>query len=109
MALLTAQTVLTSGLQPTYVGASAGGDTFANSDERNYLHIKNASASAVNVTINSITPCNHGFDHDIVVSIPAGGERMIGTFAVNRFNNDQGVVSITYSAVASVTVAVIRI
>ncbi|MDO7487044.1 hypothetical protein Q5O89_16875 [Peribacillus frigoritolerans] len=109
MAVLAPQAVLQSGLQPSFTSAGAGGDSFVN-DERVYLHVKNASASPVTVTINSFTPCSHGFDHDLTISVPATtGERLIGPFQANRFNNDNSMVSVTYSATASVTVAVIKL
>lgn len=108
MALLTVQQVGVGGLAPVYVAAGASGDTFANNG-RTYLHVKNASASAVTVTIDSIAPCNQGFDHNLTVSVPAAGERMIGTFDPSRFNNDSSITTVTYSAATSVTVAAITL
>lgn len=109
MAVLSVQTVLQSGISPTFAAATTGaGDSFAN-DGRVYLHVKNASASAITVTVDSFTPCNHGFDHDLVISVPAGGEKIIGTFQPNRFNNESNMVKVTYSAVTSVTVATFKL
>lgn len=108
MATLAVQAVLQSGIVPTFTAASAGGDLFPN-DGRTYLHIKNGGAGAVTVTVDSFTPCSYGFDHDIVISIPAGAERIIGTFPPNRFNNDSSMVSVSYSGVTSVTVAAFRV
>lgn len=108
MALLTVQQIGTSGLAPVFVAAAAGGDTFANNG-RTYIHVKNASASAVTVTIDSIAPCNQGFDHNLTVSVPAAGERIIGTFDPARFNNDSSITTVTYSAATSVTVAAITL
>jgi hypothetical protein len=108
MAILAIQSVLQSGLAPTFAPATLGGDTFAN-DERIYLHVKNGAATATTVTVNSFTVCNHGFDHDLVISVPAAGERLIGPFQASRFNNDTSTVGVTYSAVTTVTVAAIRV
>lgn len=109
MALLTVQNISTTGLGPTYAAANAGGDTFPNNG-RTLLHVKNGGASAVTVTLVSAKTCNQGFQHDLQVSVPAGGERMIGPFPPDRFNNEStGQVSVTYSGVTSVTVAALSI
>jgi hypothetical protein len=105
MATLTAQIQTLDGLDPTLAAASAGGDEFANNG-REYLDVNNASAGAVTVTCNATRDCNQGFDHDAVVSVPAGGRRRIGPFPISRF---QGTVAITYSSATSVTVGVVRV
>lgn len=108
MALLNVQRTGLAGLAPTFSGASVGGDSFLNSG-RTYLHVKNGGTAAITVTVNSQKPCNYGFDHDAVVSVPAGGEQIIGPFQQDRFNDQNGQVQITYSAVTSVTVAVVEV
>lgn len=109
MALLSTQAASPSGTAPTYAAASAGGDTFAPGDDV-MLHVKNASTAAITVTVASPTPCSQGATHDLSVSVPASGERLIGPFPAQRFANaTTGLVGVTYSAAASVTVAVIRV
>ncbi len=108
MATLTPQEVNLTGLTPTFAAASAGGDDFVNSGKA-VLYVKNGGASAVTVTVDSQTTCNYGFDHDAVVSVPASGERVIGPFPKARFNDAYDKVRITYSAVTSVTVAVLEV
>lgn len=103
MAQLTVQKATLSGLAPTFAAADAAGDTFAN-DGRTHLHVKNGSAAAVTVTVDSVTACSYGFDHNAEVSVPAGGERIIGPFDQNRFGTTAAV---SYSAVTSVTVAAV--
>ncbi len=71
--------------------------------------VKNGSAGAITVTANSQVACNQGFDHDQTVSVPAGSELWIGTFAPDRWNDSSGKVQVTYSAVTSVTVAAVRV
>lgn len=105
MAELTVQTTSLTGLNPAYVAASAGGDTFAN-DSRTVLSVKNGGVGAITVTVDSVTACNHGFDHDAAVSVPAAGERTIGPFEAGRFGFTT---SVTYSGVTSVTVAAIKV
>ena len=97
-----------SGLSPAFVAAAAGGDRIPFVDQSSYLHVKNGGASAITVTINSQKLCDQGFDHDETVSVPAGGERMIGPFS-DRFRTSDGYVAFNYSAVTSVTVAAIEV
>jgi hypothetical protein len=106
VALLTVQPVTRAGLNPAFAAADPAGDTFL-PGERIQLRVKNASAAAVPVTVNSVRPCDQGFDHDVAVSVPAGGDVTIGHFPSERCAGAGGVVSVTYSATASVSVAVI--
>jgi hypothetical protein len=107
VATLAVQTPSTSGITPTY-SAVAASDEFPN-DGRTYVHVKNGGGSSDNVTFNSQQPCNQGADHDIVVAVPNGQERIIGPFPADRFNDPTtGRVVMTHSFQTSVTVAVIR-
>lgn len=90
----------------TYTAAAAGGDEFLNSGKE-FLHVRNGSAAAITVTANSIAKCDQGFDHDKTETVPAGEDRMIGPFATARYNNANGRVEVTYSAVTTVTVALL--
>ena len=106
MAELTVQKTSLAGLGPTFVPAQAGGDTFEN-DGRTWLHVKNGGGSALTVQIDASQPCNFGFDHDASVSVPAGGERLIGPFPRERFGSKP---NITYpGGVTSLTIAAIRL
>lgn len=104
MALLSTQVISQTGIAPTFVAASVGGDTFRNTGS-NFLHVKNGGASPVTVTIDSVEKCSHGFDHDLTVTVAAGADKIVGPLQVKRFNNESGQVSVTYSGVTTVTVA----
>jgi len=109
MAILTVQKVTLAGLEPTFAAATETGDLFPNSG-REFIYVKNSSAGALTVTVNSQTACNQGYDHDETVSVPAGKERMIGPFPKSRFDNADGRVQLTYSAgVTSLTIAVVQV
>lgn len=108
MAELSVQVVVLGGLTPSYAAAAAGGDQFANSG-REMIHLKNGAGVSQTVTTDSQEPCDQGFDHDNAVAIPAGEERMIGPFPKSRFDDASGKVQLTYSAVASLTIAVIKV
>lgn len=109
MAELTPQVIVLAGITPTLVAAEAGGDEFVNSG-RDFIHIKNGDASPITVTVNSQTDCNQGVDHDVEVVVPAStGEKFIGPFPKDRFDDAANKVQITYSAVTSVTVGIVRL
>lgn len=109
MAQLIPQVVVLTGITPTLVAAEAGGDNFENSG-RDFIHIKNGDAAAMDVTVDSQVDCNQGVDHDVVVNIPAStGEKFIGPFPKDRFNDEGGKVQITYSAVTGVTIGIVRV
>ena len=106
MALLATQVPLPSGLAPAYAAASAGGDTYT-PGANVVLHAKNGSGAAITVTVDSRVLCSQGVDHDLAVSVPAAGERMIGPLTPGRFGDSSGIGGITYSGVTNLTVAVL--
>jgi hypothetical protein len=108
MTILNVLRVNQNGANPAFVAASSTGDEFPN-DGKTMFHVKNSGAASITITVNSSQPCNYGFDHDHTVTVPNGGERMIGPFDRTRFNNSVGNVEVSYSAVTSVTVAAISI
>lgn len=107
MAVLSVQAVQPSGLAAAYAAAAAGGDKIAPGDDV-FLHVKNGGGAAVNVTVASPTLCNQGSTHNLVVAVPAGADRMIGPFPAQRYAGPDGLVGVTYSATAGVTVAAVR-
>jgi hypothetical protein len=103
MAVLTHQAPKLSGTQVTYDPATAGGDTFGHT-KNGVLRVKNGGTTEQTVTV--VTPGNTAYgqaDPDIPVPVPAGTEVAIGPFPGGLAV--EGVVSVTYSAVTSVTVA----
>lgn len=113
MATLTVQSIVEAGLEATYSSCGAGGDTFANdTTNRIFLHVKNGDASSKTVTITPETASKDvaGFGTmtkaTISVSIPAGEDRFIGPFPRGAFGNTP---AITYDAVTSMTIGVIKI
>lgn len=106
MADLNVQEITEAGLNPAFVAASAGGDTFTNTG-REVIHVKNGSGAAIDVTLVGANACEFGFTHNDVVSVPAGGERIIDPTPTRRFvDKTTKKTSINYSAVANVTVAI---
>lgn len=114
MALLTVQNLAKAGATPTY-GAVAASDTFLNiGDERTFLHVKNGSGASINVTVTArktqvkVPGVGQLTVSNLVVAVPAGQERMIGPFS-EAFNDADGLVTVGYSATATVTAGVFRL
>lgn len=108
MAALATQSPSPSGTAPTYAAASAGGDS-VESGEDVFVHVKNSDIAAHTMTVESPTPCNQGSTHNLVVAVPAGGERIVGPLPTPRFAQaSTGRVNLTYDAVTGMTVAAIR-
>lgn len=98
--------------------AVAAGDYFVPSSRgsaaRYILHVKNGSGSSTNVTVNDPnTPSPIGataFNPNMVVAVGAGVEKHILLDNVERFvDSATGRVNLTYSATATVTIAVFRV
>ena len=109
MANLNAQKVVLGGLAPAFTAAAAGGDTLPPVGS-GFLVVKNGSGVSVNVTV--ATPGNTEFgiaQPDVVVAVPAAGERYIGPLSTNLTDPVSNGINVTYSAVASVTVAVVAV
>lgn len=105
MATIAIQTIDLDG-EPADYAAAVGPDTFTN-DGRTFLHVKNTNAATRTVTVDSTKLCDQGFDHNQDVVIPATtGDVMIGPFATARFG---ALVTVTYSAVAGVTIAAFKL
>lgn len=111
MAELSVQRIVLTGLNPTYAAAAGGGDNFLN-DGRTVIHVKNGGAGPITVTADGANPDQWGVtgnDHDAAVSVPNAGERIIGPFRRDRFNDANSKVNLAYSGVTSVTIAVLQL
>lgn len=108
MAILNAQKAALGGLQPAFAAAAGGGDQ-APVGEKLLLIVRNGDAAAKTVTLT--TPGTVG---DLAVAdaqqvIPASGTAMFALKASAFRDPVTGRASITYSAVTSVTVAVVQL
>lgn len=104
MAQLDVQEIDHPGLEPDagLAGADAAGDTFQNTGNE-FLRVQNGAGADRVVTVDSVQECSFGFDHDVQVTVPAGEERWIGAFSVERFGETP---SITYDDAAGLQVGV---
>lgn len=110
MAVLTVQTIdrAGDGLTPAFAAADVAGDQWPN-DGTTFLVVKNGSGAPITATI--VTPQNvAGLGvADLTVTVPAAGERWVGSFPQPTFNATNGRASVTYSAVTSVTVGAFKL
>jgi Ca2+-binding RTX toxin-like protein len=106
MAVIATQNISRAGGAATYAAVSAGGDKFTPGDHT-FVHFKNASAGSVTVTL--VTPLTQDglAVDDVVVAVGAGADSFIGPLPGHLFRGSDGYGSITYSAAASVTLAVL--
>jgi hypothetical protein len=109
VAVLTAQNIARSGLSESFAAATVSGDTFVN-DERTFLHIKNTNAATRDVTVTPSRLVDGRAASPLVVTVAAlTGDVLIGPFPAADYNNTDNVVSITYSAVTNLTIALVRL
>jgi len=104
---VTVQKLTTAAPAVVYSAPDAAGIMFPQSDRR-VVHVKNASGAAVTVSL----PITETVDGVAVpaktVVVPAGGERHVGAMGV-PYRQPSGKVHVDFSAVASVTVAVLEV
>lgn len=110
MATFAVQNVVLGGVNPTLNPATnVLGDQCAN-DGNVILFFRNTSAIVVTVTINAVTLCNQGFDHDVQFTLPVtSGEQLVGPFPTSRFNTADGFITWTYSGASGVSVGCYRV
>jgi hypothetical protein len=109
MALLTYQPIKTTGSTPTFAAATATGDTVP-PDNGGLLYFKNAGTAATTITI--ATPGNTKYGAaipNVDVPVAAGAEGVIGPLPFDLGDFGDGLVHLTYSSAASLTVAALRI
>ncbi len=90
--------------------ADVAGDTWVNGGN-DYVVIKNSAVGSINVTLNIQAAAADGAlgtITDPVVAVGAGVTKVIGPFPPGMYNDANGIAGITYSAVVTVTVTVIR-
>jgi hypothetical protein len=106
MATLAVQSVSSSGLTPAYVAAAGGGDKVV-PGAGSYIHVKNGDATATVVTLVTPGTVESLAVADRTVSVAAGAEALIAVGNVYK-NPTDGLASITYSKVTSLTIGSFR-
>ena len=109
MALLVHQVVSDAGAALNLVAASAGGDTYALTDDKSFLVIRNADATSKTVTVPTPGTVDGLAIADRALSVAAGATSILPLSKTAYRDTATGLATFTYSAVTSVTVAVVRI
>lgn len=107
MALIATQSVVLTGLLPTFA-AAANTDTIP-ADGRTVLWVVNGSVGSINVTIVSPQTVSGLAVDDVVVAVGAGAQKLIGPFPRATFGDVNGEAGIDYSATATITRAALQI
>lgn len=107
MALQTGQDEIGMVGPPTFTAPASGGDWAVN-DGRQALWVWNQSVSPITVTFAGSVLCDQGQPHAYVMTIPASTLMKSPQFSTRRFKDTDGFLQWTYSATASVTIAVVN-
>jgi len=106
---LAVQQIVRTGLSQALAAANADGSYVPN-DGRTFLRVKNADASPITVTIETPGTVDGLAIGDLAVVIPATtGDKLIGPFPPDTYNQPDGTIKATFSAVASVTIGAFRL
>lgn len=105
---ITAQQASSAGLSPAFEPANVDGNAYELRQAR-ALRIRNGSAAAVNVTLPTPGTVDGLTIADRVIAVPAGADTVIALGRGDAYRQPDGTVNVDYSAVASVTVAVLDV
>ena len=108
MATLTAQTPTITGTTPTY-SAVTSSDSILYTSDRTFLVVKNGGGSSTNVTV-VVPGTEYGQPRaDVVVAVPAAGERWIGPLVGDLATGTPLTITVNYSVTTSVTAALVQL
>lgn len=106
---ITIQSIALTGLVYTTGAADTNGSNWTGTG-REFLYVVNThGANNYTVTVTAQTTCNEGFTHNAAVVVNHGTTAVIGPFPVAQFNDTGNLVHVTYSGVASLAVAVLKL
>ncbi len=105
---LVVQDITLAGITPVLVAADVNNHT-AQCGLDNFILVRNDSVSSVTVTIPTPAKVRGLEVADLEVSVPAGGEKIIGPLVPGLFSQADGSAYINLSAVDSVTLGAFRI
>lgn len=107
MALIATQSVVLTGLLPTFA-AAANTDTIA-ADGRAVLWVVNGAGAPITVTIVSPQTVAGLAVEDVVVTVANATQKLIGPFPRATFGDANGEAGIDYSSITTITRAALEI
>ncbi len=109
IALNATQQIADGGIVPAYQAGITAVDTYTfPNDGRTFLHVKKG-ANGCNVTVTTPATFRGKAVADTVIAIGANTDQMIGPFPADLYSDATGLVTVAFSEVTGLTVAVIRL
>lgn len=108
---LTVQEITRAGIDLTDTGSLSISDSYEfENDGRTFLHVKKSGATDCTVTVATAAEVDGKAVADLTVTVPATtGDKMIGPFPRDVYNDSDGKVSVTFSNITGLTVAAARL
>jgi hypothetical protein len=105
MAEITAQEIAETGSAVSFTQVAAT-CTLVNNGKA-YYHVKNVTAATCTISVAATRECDHGFEHDMSMTVPATtGDKVLGPFPTRRFGTVP-VVTISATTLTGVTAALV--
>lgn len=99
-----------SGLTPSYAAGSATETYLIPNNGRVFLHVKKTGAGDCTVTVTTPNSVDSLAVTDYTATVVATtGDKMIGPFQPDTYNNSAGQIAVTLSEVTGLTFAVLRL
>lgn len=110
MAILS-KIALTTSKAVALAAAASGGDKFLNTNGRAYLVVKNGHISAARtITVHAEKVCNFGYEHDMVLTVPAGETWHTPLISKTLYGDTTSYTNISYSdSAADITIACVQL
>ncbi len=108
MATLTVATAARTGIDMVGAACAGGGDAFANTGQE-VVQIFNGDSGSHNVTVVTQATSDGLAVAALTVAVAAGVTKTIGPFPSGIYNDANGLVQLTYSAVTSMTAKVLKV
>lgn len=108
---VTVEEIVRTGIDLTDTGSLSTSDTYlVPNDGKTFLHIKKSGATDCTVTIATPGTVDGLAVTDLTVTVPATtGDKMIGPFPRDIYNNASGQISVTFSNITGLTIAAARL
>ena len=115
MALITLQNISESGITPTLTSvAASGGDTFANSGSCFVMIVNTSGETTVGTAAVEVTTVDSSQYGSLTkaaqtISTAAGATSFFGPFAPAAYNDQNGIMTVSFSATTDVTIAILTV
>lgn len=107
---VTVQEITRAGLTPAYTGSLSTSDTYLiPNDGKTYIHVKKTGANNCTVTVATQNTVDGLAITDLTVTVVATtGDKKIGPFPRDIYNNADGEIAVTFSEVTGLSFGAFR-